>query len=145
MSPFQFLLRTESLVSPCEELFTREDLKPRWEEAFEQCENYRNYLKTLPIDPKLKVKSYLLKEEDIKRLLQQGGGLDGIRIYIGHEHFSDGSFAVRLFTVGCKRGISGQYDDWKIPPRTGVLNETELGESRPCPDECGNTNDLNHP
>jgi hypothetical protein len=143
-SPYQVLLNKEANVNVCEVLLTDAAPQPKWPDAFEQCENYRRYLDSLPIDPRLKIKSFLLTPESIEALLKQGGGLDAIRIYIGHE-IINGERAVRLFAVGAKKGISGKYDDWNIPHRFGTLNDTILGEVRPCPDECGSTNDLNHP
>jgi hypothetical protein len=146
MSPFQFLLsqENEAFTGICKELFDTSGIRPTWTEAFDQCENYRKYLDSLPIDSRLKAKSYLLQKKDIDELLNQVGADGGIRIYIGHEPFVGGT-VVRLFMVACVENGTGGFDDWHIPPRKNPVTTTILGESRPCPDECSSDNDLNRP
>lgn len=143
-SPFQFLNNNKTIDNVCKELFTSEEQRPTWEEASDQCQLYREFMSSSPIPPDLRVNAYLLKKEDIDELLSQGGGLDGVRIYIGHELFGANGYAVRLFSVACKKNDEGKYDDWNIPADPKVFDGNAiLGESRPCPRECGSRNILN--
>ena len=114
-----------------------------WQPAFEQCKNYRKYLKSLDIGPDKKINSYLLTREAFERLLSQEKELNAVRIYIGHEVINN-HLAVRLFAVACKENKqTGRYEDWEIPKKSDKDFSTMLGEVRPCPNECSTENDLN--
>lgn len=121
-----------------------------WIEAFDQCKNYRDYLKSLPnVDPDKKTTAYLLTREDLDALFAQNdGNIDAVRVYVGQESVGSG-YVVRLFAVACQKGDAA-YDDWNVPSRDdlekNVAPSSTLGRTRPCPSECNTlTNDLNTP
>ncbi len=118
--------------------------KARWEEAFEQTANYRNYLLHLSLDDKEKIISYSLTEEDINAILQQDGKhLDGIRIYIGHKMVEGDKAVVRLHVVGTQKHSSGRYDDYFVSDKNGDHFPPFKVTDRPCPSQCSYWNKLN--
>jgi len=120
---------------------SQEQLSP-WQVAIEQCANYRKYLDGLSIEGEAKTKAYLIDKADIQKLLDQNGGLEAIRIYIGHEIIKDQS-VVRLQMVACTKD-GEQFNDWEIPSGK-ELQETStlLVNGRPCPVQCSSPNSLN--
>ena len=132
------------IMEPFEETTNNANLRSKWLTAFERWKNYRDYLAKLPIEYDEKINSYLLTKEDIEVLLTQDKkNLDGIRVYIGHKHFKNGAAAVRLFIVATEKDSYGNYNDYDIPRKDEKEFKTMMGEERPCPHNCSNSNDLN--
>lgn len=119
------------------------DTRSPWQLAIEHCANYRKYLDGLLIDPLQKTKAVLIDKSEIQKVLNQNGGrLDAIRVYIGHE-FIDQQPVVRLYLVGCTKN-GEEYNDWDIPSdKEAVETQTILGNTRPCPVQCSAPNSLN--
>ena len=119
------------------------DQRSAWEIAIEQCANYRKYLDGLSLEPDQKTKAYLIDKSSIQQILNQNGGrLDAIRIYVGHEIIKEQP-VVRLHLVGCTRD-GDQFNDWDIPSGKEALeSQTILGSTRPCPTQCSSPNSLN--
>jgi hypothetical protein len=121
----------------------------KWKTAFENAKNYRDFLAEQEIPDQEKSKAFLLTKEDISALLTQDNtSLDGIRIYVGHELYENGSKAVRLYIVGAF--VNGDvYEDYKIPADdvynriTDLDTDPVLDEARPCPTKCSPANGLN--
>ena len=131
--------------------------------AITDCKAYRKLLRDSGLPQKYQLKGYMIDKETIMRILgQNNNGIDGIRIYVGLDEAGD----VKPYAVGCvKEG--DKYNDWRVPKggsgsgggtsatstgggggettMTGlsVSGDIEVGEPRPCPNECGVDNDLN--
>lgn len=122
-----------------------QNTEPRspWPLAIEHCANYRKYLDGLEIDPLVKTKAYLIDKSAIQQVLDQNGGkLDAIRVYIGHEIIKEQP-VVRLYLVGCTKD-GDQFNDWDIPNDKNLeTTQTILGNTRPCPTQCSTANSLN--
>jgi hypothetical protein len=90
------------------------------------------------------ITSYLFTQEDLGKLLNQGGRkLDGIRAYIGFEEL-EGKLVPRLHVVGCIKDGT-RYND--LVPSQKLMGTQYFGDSlengRPCPEDCGAENELN--
>jgi hypothetical protein len=149
-SPYDFLLSNPLEGNPCS--IMEKELAPKWEHAFEQCQNYRAYLEAHASEfPRENITSYVLVKKDLDRLFDQNNKMiDRIRLYIGHQHIpvDDGTGntynAVRLFVVGCVwNSDERRYDDFGVPEPDKLDEGGVLGETRPCPDECGSSNGMN--
>lgn len=145
---------------------------PKLDKAIKDCKAYRKYLKNQGIPQHLASKGFLVTREMIERLMaQNGGNIDGIRIYVGLEvDDSNNPKAIKPYAVGCvKNGM--QYNDYKVPKsHQGTAADTSMAatttsmgdatnttltslstateepvveDPRPCPSECGEENDLN--
>ena len=139
---------------------------PRLDKAINDCKEYRRFTKQNDIPKGLAKKGFLLTKDMITRLMSQNGGnIDGIRIYLGMEMQGNQPTALNSFAVACVKN-GENYNDYKMPKghqQAGVdattasmgdatnttLTATSLSEEpvvedpRPCPSECGEANDLN--
>ena len=136
--------------------------------AAKNCKAYRKYLKDRGIPTHLATKGFLITREMIENLLaQNGGAIDGIRIYVGLDESTEAK-EIKPYAVGCiKEGT--QYNDYKVPRRaqqapldasvaatttlsdaanatptsTSISTEPVVEEPRPCPSYCSQDNELN--
>jgi hypothetical protein len=126
------------------------DMSTNWKKAQKQIAAYKEHIKGLP---KNTPRAYTLTVEEIDRLLKQRKGkrLEGIRIYIGAET-KKGVMVPNLIIVGCAKGTDGQLNDYNVPKEvvkasSKILQASAtgpvLGDTRPCPDWCGESNALN--
>jgi hypothetical protein len=147
---------------------------PKLDKAIKDCKAYRKYLKEKGIPQHLATKGFLVTSEMITNLMKQNGGnIDGIRIYVGLDD-STSNKEIIPYAVACvKNEASGKYDDYKVPKgqqqaavdapmaatttsmgdatnttltSTSISTEGEepvVENPRPCPSECGEANDLN--
>lgn len=139
----------------------------RLAQAIKDCKAYRKYLKDRGIPQHLATKGFLITKEMIQSLMAQNGGdIDGIRIYVGLDEAGDKT--IKPYAVGCVKN-GEKYNDWKVPRSQATAVDPSLSatttsmgdatgttltslstatdpvveEPRPCPHECGDTNDLN--
>jgi len=121
-----------------------------WNEDTLKIKAFKNYMKKAPKSVPQK-KGYLLKREDIEKLLNQKEGmLDGIRIYFGAEMVEDFMIPT-LVVVGCEKDENGIYNDFDVPEknlktlavRSVVASAKSSAELHPCPTICGKSNILN--
>jgi len=142
---------------------TRNPGPPSWVEIKKSVLNYQAYLKTLPVDPQLRRKAFVIDKETIDRLFRLGtGSPKAIRFYVGSE--PDGT-ALRLFPVACEQRTDGSgrtyFHEIDLPKtlpddstpttlstRTTTMEVTTdslppTEEARPCPSDCGSDNFLN--
>jgi len=127
-------------------------MNANWNEDALKIKAFKNYMKKAPKSVPQK-KGYLLKREDIEKLLNQKEGmLDGIRIYFGAEMVED--FMVpTLVVVGCEKDEDGTYNDFDVPEKNlknlavrsvvASARSTSSVELHPCPTICGKSNILN--
>lgn len=123
---------------------TNESLSSKWERAVKQCKKFRDEIRSYPIPQNQMTISYLFTQEDLDKLLNQGGRkLDGIRAYIGFEELK-GKLIPRLHVVGCIKDGT-RYND--VTPSQKSMGSENFGDSlelgRPCPEDCGTENELN--
>jgi hypothetical protein len=116
----------------------------QWEKAVEQCKRFRDEIRSYPIPKDQMTLAYLFTQEDLDRLLNQGGKkLDGIRAYVGFEEIN-GKLIPRLYVVGCVKDGT-QYNSVVPSQKSGGAENFEepiIDEGRPCPEDCGTGNGL---
>lgn len=130
-----------------------------WKKTKEEIKTFRHYVEKLPAKAKEEAAyCYLITKEEIHRLLNQKGDgerLDGIRVYLGGQTI-EGSMVPNIHVVACEKDGDGQYHDYNIgkeAPDATAANELSaslakssqvlLGDTRPCPTWCSQTNFLN--
>jgi hypothetical protein len=136
--------------------------------AAKNCKAYRKYLKDNNIPQHLASKGFLITSEMISRLMaQNGGAIDGIRIYVGLDE-STAAKEIKPYAVACVKN-GEQYNDYQVPQRgqqapldasiaattttsdatgttptsTSISTEPVVEEPRPCPSYCSQDNELN--
>ena len=116
---------------------------PIWDKAVKQCKRFRDEIRSYPIPKDQMTLAYLFRQEDLDKLLNQGGRkLDGIRAYVGFEEIN-GKLIPRLYVVGCVKDGT-QYND-VVPSQQAKSAEDgdpTIDEGRPCPEDCGVGNEL---
>jgi len=143
-------------------------MSENWSVIKEEVHTYRSYVKRLPAAAIKKASySYLLKKEEIERLLSlkgEGQSLDGIRIYLG-ANMVEGHLVANVHVIACEKD-GNDYNDYNVPGAlphvavgvetgvkplafaaatagTGSGNGGNTGTTAPCPDFCGKQNILN--
>lgn len=89
-------------------------LNNKLDQASKDCKAYRKYLKEKDIPQHLATKAYLITREMIDSLMaQNGGNIDGIRIYVGLDE-STPEKAIKPYAVACVKN-GEKYNDWNVP------------------------------